>query len=335
MSILHTERLTLRPITEADFDGIHRYAACADNLVYMMWGPNSEEDTRAYIKRAMNEKHHFAVISKENGDFIGSCGIHPYDAGAEGALGWVIQRDYWKHGYGTEAGKALLAFGFDELNMRRIIAHCDTENTGSFKLMEKIGMRREGTFLEARPANKNSEKKYGDEYQYAILKDEWETQKEIVYYNALPCVFDGFIDVPELSDGVIHLYCYSKYPGNEEKKYVPAYSFAVCIAGEQIGHVSLRIGYTEGLYYGGQIGYGIDEPYRGNGYAVRACRLIIPVAKAHRMTKLLISNDHKNYASRRVCEKLGARLLRIARLPEWTELYKEGQLLENIFEWEI
>jgi predicted acetyltransferase len=118
---------------------------------------------------------------------------------------------------------------------------------------------------------------------------------------------------------------------------VPCYAFAVCKGSEKIGDISLRIGYGGGfhnsnLYYGGQIGYGIDEPHRGNGYAVRACRLLAPVAKAHGMTKLLISNDIDNIASRRVCEKLGARLVRTARLPEWHDLYQRGGRLENIYE---
>jgi RimJ/RimL family protein N-acetyltransferase len=199
--------------------------------------------------------------------------------------------------------------------------------------MEKIGMRREGLFIEGQHANKKSDKKYGDRLWYAILKDEWDTQKEITHYNSLPVSFNDFIDLSELSDGVIYLVCLEKKPGDPEKKLVPAYDFAVCRGGEKIGNINLRIGYTDGLYYGGQIGYGIDEKYRGNGYAVRACRLLAPVAKAHGMGTLLITNDHGNAASKRVCEKLGARLVRVARLPDWHDLYKEGQRFSNIFDW--
>jgi len=167
------------------------------------------------------------------------------------------------------------------------------------------------------------------------LRDEWEIQKEIEYYNSLPCVFSDFIDLPELTDGVLHLVCTGKKPAIPEKKFVPGYDFAVCLGSEKIGEINLRIGYTDGLYYGGHIGYGIDEKFRGNGYAGQACLLLLPVAKAHKMTRLIITNNQTNNSSKRVCEKLNLHFLRVARLPEWHDLYAKGQRYQNIFEWVI
>ena len=163
-----------------------------------------------------------------------------------------------------------------------------------------------------------------------------ELQKEIAYYNSLNVEFTDFIDLTEnieLSDGYVYLVCTEKNPAIPEKKYVPGYEFIICKGAEKVGYIHLRIGYSERLYYGGQIGYGVHEKHRGNGYAVSACRLLEPVAKAHGMTKLLITNNHTNTASRRVCEKLGAKFLRTVAIPEWHDLYKEGQRHENIFEW--
>ena len=160
-------------------------------------------------------------------------------------------------------------------------------------------------------------------------------QNEIAYYNALPCVFEDFMDVPTLSSGFISLVCIKKAAAVPERKRVPYYLFDICLNGEKIGEISLRIGYVEGLYYGGQIAYDIEEAHRGNGYALRACRLLAPVARFHNMPKLLITNEESNIASRRVCEKLGAKFIRIAELPDWHELYKEGQRFVNIFEWDI
>jgi RimJ/RimL family protein N-acetyltransferase len=346
MKTLETARLILRKFSESDFEDVHSYASSVENVIYMPWGPNNEEQTRAFIESGMREvnendphrNYQFAAVLKSSGKLIGGCDMSVKKTDGmdtDGSLGWIVHRDYWKQGYGTEMGKALLEFGFNELKLHRILAHCDAENIASYRVMEKIGMRREGLFIEGRPANKKSNAQYGDELSYAILKDEWETQKEIAHYNSLPVSFNGFIDVPDLSDDMIHLVCLEKTPADPEKKLVPGYNFAVCRGGEKIGLINLRIGYTNGLYFGGQIGYGIDEKYRGNGYAVRACRLLAPVAKAHGMKVLLITNDQANTASKRVCEKLGTRLVRLARLPEWHDLYKQGQRFSNIFEWDV
>lgn len=338
MKTLETARLLLRKFSLDDFDAVHSYASAPENIIYMAWGPNTQEQTRAFLLSAISQaegtpctNYQYAAVLKDTGKLIGGCNLAVSEDEAE--VGWILHRDYWRQGFGPEMGKAMLQLGFDELQLHRIIAHCDAENYGSYRVMEKIGMRREGLFIEGRPANKLSSKKYGDELAYAILKDEWEIKKEIAYYNSLPCAFDGFVPLCEMTDGVISLVCIAKKPAVPEKKFVPAYHFAVVKGGEKIGDINLRIGYTDGLYYGGQIGYGIDEAHRGHGYAAAACRLLAPVARAHGMQKLLITNVPENTASRRVCEKLGARLVRMARIPEWHDMYKEGKRYVNIFEW--
>lgn len=194
------------------------------------------------------------------------------------------------------------------------------------------GTKRQGDF---------SNKGIVDACLYAILKEEWETSREIKYYISLPCEFTDFIDVPELTDSIIKLICIEKNPAIPEKKYVPSYTFDIYKGDEKVGSINLRIGYSgfgpdlSSLYYGGQIGYNIEEKYRGNGYAAAACKLVSEVAKTHGMTKLLITNDVNNAASRRVCEKLGLRYVRCAKLPKWSDLYAEGQRYLNIYEMSI
>ena len=345
MKKLETQRLWLREMRESDFSAVHSYASTSENTVFMPWGPNTEEQTRAFLSLAAAEanrqpcvNYQYAVTLKSTGRLIGGCSLAL--SGDEAELGWVLSLAEWNQGYGTEIGKALLKFGFDELNLHRIIARCDAENIASYRVMEKIGMLREGLFLESRPGRKGGGQAYGDTLSYAILKSDWDAQKEIAYYNSLPCVFNDFITLPTLSNGQIQLVCVAKKPPIPEKKWVPAYVFVVCKGSEKIGELQLRIGYDSGLYgsnlyYGGQIGYSIDEAHRGNGYAAQACRLLEPVAKAHQMETLLITNAHTNTASRRVCEKLGARLLRVARLPEWHDIYQRGHRFVNIFEWSL
>ncbi|MGN1345885.1 MAG: GNAT family N-acetyltransferase [Eubacteriales bacterium] len=335
--LLDTPRLTLRPACIGDFDAVHAYAGSPENTHYMIWGTNDEKTTRSFLvncEKAWScrpvRNYEFVMVGKETGRVIGGCGLYLEENG-QAELGWIVHRDSWKQGFAAEAGRAMADYAFGTLGLRRLRARCDAENYGSWRVMEKLGMRREAEFHEVRLCRGE----WHDEYEYAILKEEWQTAHDIAYYNSLPYRFDGFADLPPLTDGVIELVCREKRPAKPEKKYAPSYEFEIRKDGQSIGYLSLRIGYTEGLYYGGQIGYGVDEAYRGNGYAGRACRLAARAARIHGMEKLLIANDVSNKASRRVCEKLGLRHIRTVRLPEDTELYREGHRFENIFEYDI
>jgi len=345
MKPLETNRLILRKYTHDDVAAVNSYSNCDENIIYMLFDAQSIDDTRNFINMTISKAeetpmtdYFYAATLKDTGELIGGCSLHM--RGEDVAeIGWIVHRDYWKQGYATEMGQGLLELGFEDLNLHRIVAYCDAENIGSYRIMEKLRMRREGLLQDARPGNKKNKKPYSDMLAYAMLKSDWDTAKEIAYYNSLPVEFNDFIDVPTLSNGEIFLICTEKYT-NPEKKHVPSYKFAICKNGEQIGFCDLRIGYGGGekgdnLYYGGNIGYTIYEKFRGNGYAVEACKLLVPIAHAHKMTKLLITNNVENTASRRVCEKLGAKLLRPARLPEYNDLYKEGQRFSNTFEWSV
>lgn len=345
-----TERLILRPFLESDFDAVHCYASDAEAVRLMLMDPNIEDVTRSFIRYASDvtvqpdtADLQLAVILKSTGVLIGGCGITSEGGFSEGnaEVGWLLNRAYWRQGYGTEIGSFLLRLGFMRLRCHRIFARCDAENVGSYGVMDKIGMRREGCFIEGRRGNSVLRGALRDELTYALLSDEWHAQREMEYINTLPVMFEDFIDLPPLTDGVVELSCVHKSPAEPEKQYVPAYHFEIRRSasqsnpGERVGQICLRIGYTNGLYYGGQIGYSVDEAHRGNGYAGRACKLLAPVIKAHGMQAVLITNNHTNRASQRVCEKLGAKLLRVARLPEWSDLYQAGQRFENIYIWEV
>lgn len=181
---LTTERLRLRPFEEDDFDAVHSYASVYDNVRYMIWGPNSEEETRNFIKNAMEQskavpqqKYDFAVTLKDGGQLIGGCGIYLKSPG-EAEIGWILHRNYWKQGYGTEFARELLRFGFENLNLHRIYATCYARNYGSYRVMEHNGMRREGCFLKNRPGRLCDAEKWYDEFHYAILEEEWKQRNQ-------------------------------------------------------------------------------------------------------------------------------------------------------------
>ena len=144
-----------------------------------------------------------------------------------------------------------------------------------------------------------------------------------------------FKDFDFLTDGEIDLKIEEKIPYNAEKDYVPAYKYKITLhnSNDTIGNIDIRIGYNEGIYYGGNIGYNIEEPYRGNNYASKACKIIKQVAIAHEMNTLLITCNPDNFPSRITCEKAGLKLKEIVNLPPYNEMYQIGEKQKCLYEW--
>lgn len=144
-----------------------------------------------------------------------------------------------------------------------------------------------------------------------------------------------FKDFDYLTDGEIDLLIDDKVPANEEKGYVPAYKYRITLhnSSESIGNIDIRIGSNDGVFYGGHIGYAIDESFRGNSYASKACRIIKQVAIAHGMKTLFITCNPNNFPSRRTCEKAGLKLKQIVNLPTNNEMYLDGERQKRQYEW--
>lgn len=86
---------------------------------------------------------------------------------------------------------------------------------------------------------------------------------------------------------------------------------------QEIGQISFRNGESAYIYYFGHIGYHIDPPWRGHGYACAACKLISPLFAAEAKSSLVITCDPDNIPSRKTCENLGCTLERIVSVPEF------------------
>ena len=167
---LETERLILRPLMLDDFNAVHSWANNPENTRLMLWGPNNEEETKSFLSKTTPGKD-FAVVLKESDNVIGSCGIYPDADNNNGEVGWILHRDYWRHGYGTEIGGALIKYGFEELSLRRIIAEGAAENYGSRRVMERNGMRQEAIYHKA--FRIRSEDRWVDAIGYAILAEDY------------------------------------------------------------------------------------------------------------------------------------------------------------------
>ena len=135
-----------------------------------------------------------------------------------------------------------------------------------------------------------------------------------------------FLEINELTDRELCLKVRKKAPANEAKGYVPAYIFDIHLDGvnEPIGYIDIRIGNVPNLvYYGGHIGYGINEKWQKNGYATRSCKLIFQVALKHGLEIIWITCRPDNIASARVCEKAGGEYVGMKELPPDHEMRSE------------
>ncbi|MFC1920763.1 GNAT family N-acetyltransferase [Chloroflexota bacterium] len=147
-----------------------------------------------------------------------------------------------------------------------------------------------------------------------------------------------FNDYETFTDGEIEVVIGGTRPANPEKGYVPEYVFNILLPGnpEPAGSVTLRIGNTLHLEtYGGHIGYGINEKYRGHRYAAKACNLIKPVALDHGFRTLWITCNPDNPASRRTCEVLGCELVEIVNLPDNIDMYQKGDRQKCRYRWDL
>lgn len=177
--VLVTDRLILRPYVESDWIAAHIYGCDPEISQHQTWGPNSEADTQAFIHSCVEKArqpeeygHFYAITMKCEGTLIGGCNLSPTNRGErEAMLGYTIDRAYWNRGYTTEAATALLGLAFGQLGVHRVISWCTPENIGSWRVMEKAGMRREGHEREA-AWFKGA---WRDWLRYAVLDHEWES----------------------------------------------------------------------------------------------------------------------------------------------------------------
>ncbi len=175
--MLETERLLMREFVEADWQAVFAYQSDPLYLRYYDWTPRSQTDTREFVQMFITQqkeqprtKFQLAVVLKQENQLIGNCGIRVNNPQLrEANIGYEIDSRYWRKGYATEAARAILKFGFEELGMHRIWSWCVAENIASVRVLEKIGMRREGHLRE----KEFIKGRWYDSFLYAILEREW------------------------------------------------------------------------------------------------------------------------------------------------------------------
>lgn len=177
MYILETERLILRKFTCEDWKDLYEYLSQEKVVKYEPYGVFSEEKCKQEAINRAKQDVFWAVCLKENGKLIGNIYFQQQEPKEllTWEIGYVFNPLYYGNGYATESCKRMLVYGFEQLLAHRIVAMCNPENTSSWKLIERLNMRREGHLRKNIYFNFDELGKpiWNDTYEYAILMDEW------------------------------------------------------------------------------------------------------------------------------------------------------------------
>ena len=151
-----TRRLILEDLTEEDLPNIQRIVNDPFVMRYVLLSLENDEQAVNFLQRGIDESkkadrmaYLLAVRMPETGDFAGLTflEIDP-ELKSTAEVGCVLLKDYWANGYASEILLELLAFGFGKLSLHRIFGKCDALNHSSGRVMEKCGLKYEGTLRE-------------------------------------------------------------------------------------------------------------------------------------------------------------------------------------------
>ena len=179
---LETERLLLRSFTKADYPLILRISSDPITTEYLYYwgriGTTPESDANRFLEYATKSwkarpirAREFCLVLKETGEAIGDGSVEwVHDVAGTAEIGWILLPEYRGKGYATEAGRELMRAAFEIMGADTVIAHCDSRNQPSRRVMERLGMMLHEIVAEVRPAKRAGEKN-GDECTYAINKE--------------------------------------------------------------------------------------------------------------------------------------------------------------------
>ena len=174
---IETTRLRLRHFTDDDSSLFMAYRNDPEVARYQSWEGITASEARAFIQDMKEtqpwmpgEWFQIAIELKETGLLVGDCALKiEEDDERQAELGYTLARAYQGRGVASEAVSRVLEYAFVSLGLHRVIAITDVENAASVALLERLGLRREGHFRQ----NVWFKGKWGDEYLYAMLREEW------------------------------------------------------------------------------------------------------------------------------------------------------------------
>lgn len=175
-----TERLVLRHLEIQDVKALYQYRADPEIARFQSWENYTYETAEAFVQAQIAQKPdepgtwlQYAIALADSNQLIGDCAVHTLQAEPRMVeIGYTLAPEHQGKGYIHEALGGLFGYIFDTLDKHKIIAFTDVRNSKSIRVLERMGMRREGYLLQ----NYWSKGSWTDEYQYALLASEWRSR---------------------------------------------------------------------------------------------------------------------------------------------------------------
>ena len=173
-----TDRLLLREVTVDDAEAIQSYRSLPEVNRYMYHGYLSVAEWRERITTMLGNRDLVAdgdavtlgIVERDSGEIVGDVVLFLRSVEHRGGeVGYALNPRVHGRGYAFEAARVMLAFGFDEVGLHRIVGRLDARNGPSARVLERLGMRREALFR----SNEYVKDEWTDELVYALLEDDW------------------------------------------------------------------------------------------------------------------------------------------------------------------
>ena len=144
--VLTGERVTLREFVIDDLPAVHDYASRPEASRYQAWGPNTPEESRAFLEDVVaaaraepHSRYELAVELRETRRLIGSGGLQVHSRRfRQGEISYIIHPELWGRGYASELGAASLAHAFGAVGLGDVVAFTQPNNAASRRVMEKL-----------------------------------------------------------------------------------------------------------------------------------------------------------------------------------------------------
>ena len=342
---LRTERLLLRPFRLSDIDDVLRYGGDPEWAEFYARPYDrgaAEHMVAQVVVTSWDKGAKFAIVLKDRVIGVVSLDVDAEDQTAE--LGYDVARDMWGRGIASEATAAVCNWGFREYGLAKIYAAGDVRNTRSLRVMDKLGMTREGTLRSEMMGGARVDAAY-----YAVLRDEWSRLREPLPPIPAPVEEYDSTDRGEFRElttrrlvlrplepgDVDDVFAYTRdpewaehlldampqpYTRRNAEEFVARHllaspdarpSWAIVLDGVCAGTITLGI---DARHETGEMHYALARPHWGKGLMPEAADAVLDWGfRRRRLAKIWARADADHRQSRRVMEKLGMRCEGLAR----------------------